>query len=146
MRVSKWILTSCQPHRVTSGQANESTYRKQREGESREGESREASLVGDATNRISVTTKHLLFCDKNMLATTKLLPRQNYVCCDKNIVTTKITLVVAPANDREGVSKESGRERLERESVEKKKRLDSERVKKHREREREREQSCCFAL
>ena len=119
MRVSKWILTSC--HRVTSGQANESTYRKQREGESREGESREASLVGDATSIISVATKQVFCCNKNMLVTTKLLPRQNYVCRDKNTVTTEITLVVAAANDREAVSKESGRERLERGSVEKKK-------------------------
>ena len=50
-----------------------------------------------ATNIILLRQK---FChDKSMLVVTKPLSQQNYVCCDKTFVTTKMILVAAPAND-----------------------------------------------
>ena len=49
-----------------------------------------------ATNIILLRQK---FChDKSMLVVTKPLSQQNYVCCDKTFVTTKMILVAAPAN------------------------------------------------
>jgi len=84
-------------------------------------------LVGAATSIIFVMTKHVFCCDESMLVVTKHLSKQNYVaakyfchdksfvatstclsqqkvCCDKFVlrqifVTTKMVLVVAPAND-----------------------------------------------
>ena len=41
------------------------------------------SLAGAATSIILVATKHVFCRDKNMLAVTNVLSRQNYVCRDK---------------------------------------------------------------
>ena len=63
------------------------------------------SLAGGATSIMFVATKHVFCCDKSMLAATKCLSQQNYVChdkiflsqqtylcCDKSFVATSILL------------------------------------------------------
>ena len=51
------------------------------------------SLAGGATSIMFVAIKHVFCCDKSMLAATKRLSQQNYVCRDKIFLSQQILVM-----------------------------------------------------